>query len=134
MPAPQARITGITPQLRTTDLEASIRFYVDRLGFALAFRWEDFYAGVCAGDAGIHLKRVDEPDPSIAHVAAGDHVHLYIHVDDVDALHAQLRERAVPVLAGPVDRPWNTRELVLRDDQGHTLHFSQPLTTKEPAR
>jgi catechol 2,3-dioxygenase-like lactoylglutathione lyase family enzyme len=129
-----ARITGITPQLRTTDLEASIRFYVDKLGFTLAFRWEDFYAGLCAGDAELHLKRVDAPDPSIAHVAEGDHVHLYIHVDDIDACDDALRARGVPVLQGPVDRPWNTREIVLRDDQGHTLYLSQPLTAKEPAR
>lgn len=123
-----ARITGITPQLRTTDLEASIRFYVDVLGFDLAFRWEDFYAGICAGDAELHLKRVDAPDPSVGYVADGDHVHLYIHVDNVDAMAARLRDRGVPVLAGPVDRPWNTREIVLRDDQGHTLYFSEPLT------
>jgi catechol 2,3-dioxygenase-like lactoylglutathione lyase family enzyme len=121
-----ARITGVTPQLRTTDLEASIRFYVEVLGFDLAFRWEDFYAGLCVGDAEIHLKRVDAPDPSIAHVAQGDHVHLYIHVDDVDAMAARLRARGVPVLAGPIDRPWQTREVVLRDDQGHTLYLSQP--------
>lgn len=127
------RITGITPQLRTTDLEASIRFYVEKLGFTLAFRWDDFYAGICAGGAEVHLKRVDEPDPSIAHVAAGDHVHLYIHVDDVDALHGALRAQGVDVLAGPVNRPWHTREIVLRDDQGHTLYFSQPLTAEEPA-
>jgi catechol 2,3-dioxygenase-like lactoylglutathione lyase family enzyme len=123
-----ARITGVAPQLRTTDLEASIRFYVDVLGFDLAFRWEDFYAGLCAGGAEIHLKRVDMPDPSVAYVAQGEHVHLYIHVEDVDAMAARLRDRGVAVLAGPVDRPWNTREIVLRDDQGHTLYVSQPLT------
>jgi catechol 2,3-dioxygenase-like lactoylglutathione lyase family enzyme len=128
-----ARITGITPQLRTTDLDASIRFYVEKLGFSLAFRWQDFYAGLRAGDAEIHLKRVDQPDPSIGHVAAGDHLHLYIQVDDIDALDAALRARGVSVLAGPVDRPWNTREIVLRDDQGHTLYFSQALTPTEVA-
>jgi catechol 2,3-dioxygenase-like lactoylglutathione lyase family enzyme len=132
--AGRARIAGITPQLRTTDLDASIRFYVDKLGFAVAFRWQDFYAGVCAGDAEIHLKRVDQPDPSIGYVAAGDHVHLYIRVDDVDALHEELRARDVVLLAGPLDRPWNTREIVLRDDQGHTLYFSQPLAPNGDAR
>jgi len=131
MAGPAARITGITPQLRTTDLDASIRFYVDRLGFALAFRWQDFYAGLCAGDAEIHLKRVDAPDPSIGYVTEGDHVHLYLHVDDVDALHEELRRQGIAVIAGPLDRPWNTREIVLRDDQGHTLYFSQPRTPKE---
>lgn len=131
MAGSRARITGITPQLRTTDLEASIRFYVEKLGFALAFRWQDFYAGVRAGDAVVHLKRVDAADPSIAHVIAGDHVHLYIHVDDIDALHDDLMSHGVALVAGPVDRPWNTREIVLRDDQGHTLYFSQPLTAEE---
>jgi len=131
MAGPGVRVTGITPQLRTTDLDASIRFYVGKLGFTLAFRWEDFYAGICAGDAEFHLKRVDAADPSIAYVAEGDHLHLYLHVDDVDALHAELLARGVAVLAGPVDRPWHTREVVLRDDQGHTLHFSQPLTPRE---
>ncbi|HWT10882.1 MAG TPA: VOC family protein [Roseomonas sp.] len=133
MPHGPARITGITPQLRTTDLDASIRFYVETLGFTLAFRWEDFYAGLRAGEAEVHLKRVDEPDPSIGHVAAGGHVHLYIHVTDIDALHADLRARGVPMLAGPIDRPWNTREIVLRDDQGHTLYFSQALNQTEVA-
>ncbi|CAH0275139.1 VOC family protein [Roseomonas sp. CECT 9278] len=127
------RITGITPQLRTTDIEASIRFYVEVLGFTLAFRWEDFYAGICAGDAEIHLKRVDAPDPSVGYVAAGDHLHLYIHVEDVDAMAARLRAQGVPIIAGPVDRPWNTREIVLRDDQGHTLYVSQALMPKETA-
>ena len=126
-----ARILGIAPQLRTTDMERSIRFYVEKLGFTLAFRWEDFYAGLCVGEAEIHLKRVDDPDPSIGYVAEGDHVHLYLHVDDVDALHRDLRSRGVAVLAGPIERPWNTREVVLRDDQGHTLYFSQALMPRE---
>lgn len=132
MAMPAVRITGITPQLRTTDLDASIRFYTEKLGFALGFRWRDFYAGICAGEAEFHLKRVDEPDPSIPYVAEGDHVHLYVHVADVDALAAEFRARGVALIAGPVDRPWGTREFVVRDDQGHTLYFSQPLRQEEP--
>jgi catechol 2,3-dioxygenase-like lactoylglutathione lyase family enzyme len=123
--AKAARITGLAPQLRTTDLDASIRFYVDKLGFTLGFRWQDFYAGLCAGEAEFHLKRVDARDPSIAYVTEGDHVHLYFHVDDLDALCAAFTARGVAVLHGPVERPWGTREIALRDDQGHTLYFSE---------
>jgi hypothetical protein len=25
------------------------------------------------------------------------------------------------------ETPWETREFVIKDDQGHTLHFGQPL-------
>jgi catechol 2,3-dioxygenase-like lactoylglutathione lyase family enzyme len=127
-----ARITGLAPQLRTTDLDASIRFYVEKLGFTLGFRWSDFYAGICAGPAEFHLKRVDARDPSIDYVAAGDHVTLYFQVDDLDALADSLASRGVALLAGPVERPWGTRELILRDDQGHTLYFGEALVRPAP--
>ncbi|WP_137125312.1 VOC family protein [Roseomonas sp. HF4] len=133
MTGARAGFAGITPQLRTTDLKASIRFYVDRLGFTLPVRWQDFYAGLSAGDAEARLRRVDEPDPSIPYVAVGAYVHLDIHVDGIDALHEAFQARGVSVLEGPVDQPRNTREIVLRDDQDHTLYFSQPLTPKEQA-
>ncbi len=55
------RIRALIPQLRTTDLEASIAFYTQVLGLELAFRYEDFYAGIRAGAQVFHLKRVDAP-------------------------------------------------------------------------
>ena len=38
-------ISGVIPQLRTTDLRSSIDFYTTKLGFQLEFQYEDFYAG-----------------------------------------------------------------------------------------
>jgi len=32
-------ITGIVPQLRTTDMDSSIRFYTKRLGFSVEFNY-----------------------------------------------------------------------------------------------
>jgi catechol 2,3-dioxygenase-like lactoylglutathione lyase family enzyme len=56
------RISRIIPQLRTTDVASSIDFYTAKLGFTLDFRYEDFYAGVRAGDFVLHLKQIDAPD------------------------------------------------------------------------
>jgi catechol 2,3-dioxygenase-like lactoylglutathione lyase family enzyme len=36
-------IAQVIPQLRTTNLGAAIAFYTATLGFALEFRYEDFY-------------------------------------------------------------------------------------------
>ena len=55
-------IEQLVPQLRTTDLDRAIHFYTKKLGFALAFRYRDFYAGVSSGTRMIHLKLVDELD------------------------------------------------------------------------
>ena len=59
-------VSRITPQLRTRNLEDSIRFYTEKVGLTLDFRHSDFYAGIRAGDHVFHLKSSDCEDPSIA--------------------------------------------------------------------
>lgn len=120
-------ILRVIAQLRTTDLDATIRFYTEQLGFSLAFRHEDFYAGIGVGDQLLHLKRVDSADPSIAFVEAGGHLHLYFETGDVDAYAATLAQRGVRLLQPPNNTAWHTREMALLDDQGHTLYFGQAL-------
>lgn len=36
------RVMTVTPQLRTTDIERSIRFYTEQVGLELEFRHADF--------------------------------------------------------------------------------------------
>jgi catechol 2,3-dioxygenase-like lactoylglutathione lyase family enzyme len=123
-------ITNIISQLRTTDLAASIRFYTVQLGFTLEFLYDDFYAGVRSGGHVIHLKQIDEVDPSIAFVDDGGHFHLYIQTDDVAAAAERLREAGVRFESELHETAWATREFVIKDDQGHTLYFGQPVPTK----
>ena len=52
-------ITGIVPQLRTTDMTSSVRFYTEKLGFSVEFNYRDFYTGIRAGGQIFHLKLVD---------------------------------------------------------------------------
>ena len=120
-------ITGVCPQLRTTDLAGSIRFYTEKLGFTLEFQHQDFYAGVRAGGQLIHLKRVDTPDPSIRSVNHGGHLHLYFETDDLADVAETLARNGVRLGQDVHDTAWGTRELVITDDQGHTLYFGQTL-------
>ena len=120
------QIVNIIAQLRTTDLQASIRFYTTQLGFTLEFQYDDFYAGVRAGAHVIHLKLVDDADPSIAYVAGDEHFHLYLVTDDVVAAADRLRRSGVRFEREVHETEWGTREFVIRDDQGHTLYFGQP--------
>ena len=119
------QISGAIPQLRTTDLAASVRFYTTTVGLTLDFQYEDFYAGIRAGAQIFHLKLVDERDPSIEFVERGEHFHLYLKTDDVAALAAALRAKGVRLVKEVHDTAWGTREFVVHDDQGHTLYFGQ---------
>jgi catechol 2,3-dioxygenase-like lactoylglutathione lyase family enzyme len=121
------RISKVIAQLRTTNLAESISFYTEKLGLALAFRHEDFYAGIRAGDDIFHLKLVDEKDPSIEFVASGEHFHLYLETGDVAAVAEGLKRNGVTIVEDVHETTWGTREIVAKDDQGHTLYFGQRL-------
>ena len=118
-------ITGAIPQLRTTDLVASIRFYTTKLGLTLEFQYEDFYAGIRAGNQVFHLKLSDQKDPSIEFVDREEHFHLYFETDDATAVAAGLKQNGVTLLKELHETPWETRELAIKDDQGHTLYFGE---------
>ena len=119
-------IKGIAPQLRTTDMASSIRFYTEKLGFDVEFRYEDFYAGIRAGGQVFHLKQVCDKDPSIEFVANGGHLHIYFETEGVDDLAETLKLRGISFVNEVHETAWSTREFVIRDDQGHTLYFGEP--------
>jgi hypothetical protein len=74
-----------------------------------------------------HLKQVDDVDPSIRYVDDSDHFHLYFQTSDIDAVMSRLTANGVAFVRGVHETPWRTKELVIHDDQGHTLYFGQPL-------
>jgi catechol 2,3-dioxygenase-like lactoylglutathione lyase family enzyme len=119
------KISSASAQLRTTDLAESIRFYTTKVGLTLEFQYQDFYAGIRAGNQLFHLKLSDEKDPSIDFVDKAEHFHLYLETDDASATAAALKANGVPLVKDVHDTPWRTREFVIRDNQGHTLYFGE---------
>lgn len=121
----RARLASIAPQFLVLDLEATCDFYVEKLGFHVAFRFGDFYAAVERDGVSIHLKLSDEADPSRAVKQRDEHLDVYITVDDVEALYAEFQGRGV-MFAQPLEaKPWGMREFVVWDNSGFILHFGQ---------
>lgn len=116
-------------QLRTTDLHASISFYTIKVGLTLEFQYQDFYAGIRAGNTVFHLKLVDEKDLSIELVDRGEHFHLYFQTDDAAAAADTLKKNGVLLVQDVHETAWGTREFIIRDDQGHTLYFGETIHT-----
>lgn len=119
------QISSAIAQLRTTDLVESIRFYTTKVGLTLEFQYEDFYAGIRAGNQLFHLELVDQKDPSIDFVDKGEHFHLYLGTDDAAAAAEALKRNGVRFVKDVHETAWGTREFVINDDQGHTLYFGE---------
>ena len=56
---------------------------------------------------------------------------LLVLLDDsegrLDETAADFADRGVEIAEGPVNRPWNTREIVVHDPDGYTLVFFEPV-------
>jgi catechol 2,3-dioxygenase-like lactoylglutathione lyase family enzyme len=118
------------PVLHVSNVEASLRFYVDRLGFTVPWRVEDEQgrAGVaqvdrqgCAlilsdqwpenvGKGLMFISLNVEPETREAYIAA------------LDALRAEFEGRGVVVKDGH----WGYRLLVVEDLDGNQLFFNYP--------
>jgi catechol 2,3-dioxygenase-like lactoylglutathione lyase family enzyme len=57
------KISGAITQLRTTDLAESIWFYTTKLGLTLEFQYQDFYAGIRAGNQLFHPQALGREGP-----------------------------------------------------------------------
>jgi len=64
----------------------------------------------------------------VAPSASGSRILLTIRVDDVNATHADLSERGVTFLNGPIDRPWGRRTAAFADPSGHVWEIAQELS------
>lgn len=112
------------PVLEIADMERSLAFYKDKLGFA-ADTWGEppTFAIVQRGTASLALAVV----PADAVKASRRTWAAYIYVRDVDALYSELVQLGVTVPEPPETRVYNCRELVVDDPDGHILAFGQVL-------
>jgi catechol 2,3-dioxygenase-like lactoylglutathione lyase family enzyme len=58
---------------------------------------------------------------------SGTVIQLSFPVDDADAFCRELTEHGVPIVYGPVDRPWGVRNAAFADPDGHLWQFSAPV-------
>ena len=120
------------PVFHVTDVEASLRFYVDRLGFTTPWRFDE------AGKA--YVAQVDRQCCSIilaktwpAKVGKGL-ILISLNVEPetpeaaiaaLDELRAELEARGAPVKDGS----WGYRLVVVDDPDGNQLFFNYPAET-----
>ena len=117
---------GMQPVLGVLDVNETVAFYRDKLGFHVDFAEGDppVHARVCAdptyASPTVHIRF--EPLPEGASVNPS--VYLWLHVGtDLDDLFALYRGRGVEVVEEPSDRPWGLRQFTIRDCNGYIATF-----------
>jgi catechol 2,3-dioxygenase-like lactoylglutathione lyase family enzyme len=121
-----------------TDLDATLAFYTERLGFELRndvmmgpeMRW--LTVGPPGDAHELLLAAVDHHIPATDRqamreiVTKGD-LPIFIQVPDLDKTFESLRAAGTEILQEPVDQPYGVRDAAVRDPSGNHLRLSQPL-------
>lgn len=133
LPAP--KYTGFHVFLYSQNPEKSARFYQD-LGFRLA-QVHDLPGGLKV--YGLTVGRtsfvIGPPAPFESEATQawlrgkpwGTGTVLMPSVKSADDVHARARKMGADVIEPPIDQPWGSRTVTLRDPDGYWLQFEQPL-------
>lgn len=125
--SPQTYLMPMFVRLAVADVDATKQWFHDVLSFESVFDIPHTMAHLRGRRYQDVLIVKGEPQTS-----PGQGVTLsFTWNSSVDDLVARVKSKGGKVLDGPVDRPWNARELVVEDPNGYRLSFSQRIAHKD---
>jgi len=118
----RTRFEGSSPILMVTHMAASVRYYVDVLGFRNADWGTDDFTCVNRDRAAIYLCRGGQGQPG---------TWVWIGVGDVEALYKEYKASGARIRHPPQNYPWAC-EMKVDDPDGHVLRFGSDCKAGEP--
>ena len=108
-----------TPNLKTDDLESSLRFYVDVLGFEVKMNlgWIATVGAPSYPRVLVSLLTEDATAPVVPDLSVG--------VDDVDAAYEAVVATGAEIVHPLTDEEWGVRRFFVRDPGGRVVNVLQ---------
>jgi predicted enzyme related to lactoylglutathione lyase len=123
-------LTGVSPVLLVSDLDRSVAYYGERLGFECEVYGEPPNFASASRD-GVSILLALAPDSArlVPNWQIVENMwNVNIRVDDADAAYAEVQERGAPIDYTIYDAPHGFREFGVQDPDGHDIAFGQPLS------
>ncbi|MBV8071294.1 MAG: VOC family protein [Acidobacteriaceae bacterium] len=117
-----ARFEGVTPILRVQDLDASIDYYLNVLGFKLDWRHRDVMASVSRDRCSLMLCHEGQGHPG---------TWVWMGVTDIEPLFRELSRNGAKVRHPPTNYEW-AYEMQIEDPDGHVLRMGSDSKASEP--
>jgi uncharacterized glyoxalase superfamily protein PhnB len=117
----------IVPMIWTNELNETVDFYCDILGFTCGKYSEDWgWAAIHKDDCEIMIAKPNEHTPFERPYFSGT---FYIKTDDVDVLWNQIKDK-VKIAYEIEDFDWDMREFAIYDNNSYMIQFGQDLVKK----
>ena len=107
---------SIIPVFHVSNVDASVQFYTEVLGFTQAFRYGT-YVGLRMGKCELHICPPGDHGPR---TGGGN---AYIICDEVDDYFRTVKAAGAKPISEPRDRMYGMRDFVVHDPDGNQLSF-----------
>lgn len=106
------------PILYSSDIQRSIDYYVNVLGFDDSWKWDDppTFGAVIKDAVEIFFAKNSQGNPGSW---------MSIFVDNVDEFYQAAKAKGAIILSPPEDMDWGIREMLVKDPDGHCLRVGQ---------
>ena len=116
---PKPILKWAAPVLASLDIERTMSFYCERLGFSRVYADPGVWGIVSRDDVYIHFWACSEK-----HIAENTSCRVY--VTGVDQFYAELQPQGVLHPNAPLqDKPWGSREFGVLDEDGNLITFAE---------
>ena len=119
----QPHLVSLAPQFLVDDLQQSIAYYRDKLGFKVDFVYDDFYAGISRDGLVIHLKWAPKTVEDRAHRKNNEHLDASAGVEGVEALYEEFEANGATIIKPIGERPWGATDFYVEDPDGYIICF-----------
>lgn len=108
------KFDSVVPVLYSSDINESIAYYTEKLGFTSSWTWGDdaSFGGVGIDKIAIFFCKEGQGHPG---------TWLCLNVGDVDEYYDSIKEKGASIISAPATMEWNMREMMIRDPDGHIL-------------
>ncbi|MGH8237931.1 MAG: VOC family protein [Steroidobacteraceae bacterium] len=128
------RLKSLFPVIASSALTEARDFYLRYFGFEVVFETEwyvQLHGPRDGGDAPLELAFAlpghESLPPGLREAFDGKGVFLTFEVDEVDALHEQMRRDGCEILIELRDEAWGQRHFGVRDPSGSLLDVVKPI-------
>jgi len=123
------KLKYVAPVLQVEDLQRSLAYYRNQLGFELEFDYEGFYASVIRDGCRVHLNCAALPKRDQTAFETAEHLDACFGVEDAEALANMFASSGADFSVPLRNMPYG-RECYVRDPDGYILGFIEPADTQ----
>lgn len=118
----QPKIRKMSPQFLVTDIDRSIAFYTEKLGFDIDFSYEDFYSGISKDGFSIHLKKGKPIMAKRQNKRNNEDLDLLFSVDKIEDLYEEMLSKSIEFIQ-PLRKMDYGKEFYVLDPDGYIIGF-----------